>query len=269
MPAQPQHVYTHGHHDSVLSSHRWRTAENSAGYLLPLLTGGQRLLDVGSGPGTITVDLARVVAPGETVALEQSAEVVGLTLAAAEAAGVTVTGAVGDVHELPFPDDSFDVVHAHQVLQHVADPAQALREMARVCRPGGVVAVRDADYRAFAWAPRVPALDDWMALYQRLARANGGEPDAGRFLRGWAAAAGLTDVTCSATIWCFATPQDLDYWCGMWARRVVESDLAHQAIQTGAETTEDLATMAAAFDRVRTDPGGWFTVPHGELIARV
>ena len=57
--------YSHGHHESVLRSHRWRTAENSAGYLLPHLAPGQRLLDVGCGPGTITLDLAPLVAPGE------------------------------------------------------------------------------------------------------------------------------------------------------------------------------------------------------------
>jgi cyclopropane fatty-acyl-phospholipid synthase-like methyltransferase len=51
-------TYTHGHHDSVLRSHRWRTAETSAGYLLPYLRPGMRLLDVGCGPGTITIDLA-------------------------------------------------------------------------------------------------------------------------------------------------------------------------------------------------------------------
>ena len=52
-------VYTHGHHESVLRSHTWRTAENSAGYLLPHLRPGMSLLDVGAGPGTITADLAR------------------------------------------------------------------------------------------------------------------------------------------------------------------------------------------------------------------
>ena len=72
-----------------------------------------------------------------------------------------------DVHTLGFPDDTFDVVHAHQVLQHVADPVRALREMARVCRPGGVVAVRDSDYAAFAWYPLLPALGEWLALYRR------------------------------------------------------------------------------------------------------
>ena len=43
-------TYTHGHHESVLRSHRWRTAENSAAYLLPYLAPGQSLLDIGCGP---------------------------------------------------------------------------------------------------------------------------------------------------------------------------------------------------------------------------
>ena len=90
--------------------------------------------------------------------------------------------ATSDVHALDFPDDTFDVVHAHQVLQHVADPVQALREMRRVCKPGGVVGVRDSDYAGFIWFPQLPALDRWMTLYVTAARANGGEPDAGRRL---------------------------------------------------------------------------------------
>jgi 2-polyprenyl-3-methyl-5-hydroxy-6-metoxy-1,4-benzoquinol methylase len=51
-------AYTHGHHESVLRSHSWRTAENSAAYLLGQLSPGMSLLDVGCGPGTITADLA-------------------------------------------------------------------------------------------------------------------------------------------------------------------------------------------------------------------
>src|SRR5690348_13442980 len=54
-------TYTHGHHESVLRSHRWRTAENSAAYLLPHLSSGATVLDIGCGPGTITADLAALV----------------------------------------------------------------------------------------------------------------------------------------------------------------------------------------------------------------
>ena len=182
--------YTHGHHESVLRSHRWRTAENSAAYLLPHLAPTAHVLDVGCGPGTITADLATRV--GHVTAVENAPEALDAARAEVAHQGLgNVTFAVEDVHTLGFPDDTFDVVHAHQVLQHVADPVRALREMARVCRPGGVVAVRDSDYAAFAWYPLLPALGEWLALYTAAARANGGEPDAGRRLLSWAREAGL------------------------------------------------------------------------------
>src|SRR3712207_1674237 len=133
-------VYTHGHHASVLASHRWRTAENSAAYLLPHLRPGLDLLDVGCGPGTITADLAARVAPGRVLGIDRAEGV----LDEAREAGSAATFEVGDVYALDLPDDSFDVVHAHQVLQHLSDPVAALREMARVCRRGGLVAVPGA-----------------------------------------------------------------------------------------------------------------------------
>lgn len=142
--------YTHGHHESVLRSHRVRTAENSAGYLLPHLKPGMTVLDVGCGPATITVDLAARVAPGWVTAVEQTDDALSLGRAEAQRRNVSnVSFVTSDVHALDFPDDTFDVVHAHQVLQHLADPVQALREMRRVCAPGGVVAARDADYGGF------------------------------------------------------------------------------------------------------------------------
>src|ERR1700751_3512938 len=100
-----------------------------------------------------------------------------------------------DVHALDFPDDTFDVVHAHQVLQHVADPVQALRELRRGCVPNRVVAGRDADYSGFVWFPQLPTLDRWRELYDEAARANGGEPDAGRRLLWWAREGGVGEGT--------------------------------------------------------------------------
>ncbi|NUR90760.1 MAG: methyltransferase domain-containing protein, partial [Nonomuraea sp.] len=198
-------VYTHGHHESVLRSHRWRTAENSAAYLLPHLKPHMSLLDVGSGPGTITADLAGLV--GHVTATEVTAEALRLARATIGERD-DVDYAVADAHALDFPDDTFCVTHAHQVLQHVADPVQALREMRRVTKPTGYVAARDSDYTAFTWYPLMPELQEWMDLYQRLARANGGEPDAGRRLLSWARQAGFTDVTATSSTWCFATPED-------------------------------------------------------------
>ena len=263
------HVYTHGHHESVLRSHRWRTATNSAAHLLPLLAPGQSLLDVGCGPGTITVDLAARVAPGRVTAVELTEDALRLARAEADVAGAdNINFAVADVHALDWPDGTFDVVHAHQVLQHVADPVRALSEMGRVCRPGGVVAVRDGDYAAFTWYPLVPALDDWLSLYRRMARANGGEPDAGRRLLSWARAAGFTDVTATASTWCFATPADRQWWGGMWADRILESAITPQAVDGGHADLAELTAISHAWRRWAAADDGWFLIPHGEVLCR-
>jgi 2-polyprenyl-3-methyl-5-hydroxy-6-metoxy-1,4-benzoquinol methylase len=261
-------TYTHGHDESVLRSHRTRTAANSAAHLLPHLRADDRLLDVGSGPGTITSDLAGLVAA--VVALEINDEAAALTRVGLAERGVTNAEVrVGDVHAMEDDDDEFDVVHAHQVLQHVADPVGALREMARVTRPGGVVAVRDSDYAAFAWYPRLPGLDRWLELYEQAARANGGEPDAGRHLLAWAHAAGLTDVEATASAWCFATPESRAWWGGMWADRITGSALADQLLREVRATGEELAMVAEAWREWAAHPDGWISVPHGELVARV
>ncbi|MFD7290190.1 methyltransferase domain-containing protein [Streptomyces sp. NPDC059863] len=263
-------VYTHGHHESVLRSHRWRTADNSAAYLLAELRPGQDLLDVGCGPGTITADLAGLVAPGTVTAVDAAEDVLDRAREATATAGRdNVRFAVADVHALDFPDDSFDIVHAHQVLQHVGDPVQALSELRRVCRPGGIVAARDADYGSFTWFPDVPALDGWQELYRRVARANGGEPDAGRRLLSWARRAGFTDITSTATTWCFATPDERAWWSGLWADRTTASGYAALAVDGGHTTHERLAGIAGAWREWGAAEDGWFMVPHGEIICRV
>ncbi len=262
-------TYTHGHHETVLVSHRWRTAANSAAYLLPHLRPGQALLDVGCGPGTITAELADAVAPGRLTALELTDDALDLARAEIAARGTAnVEFRTGDVHALDVPDGSFDVVHAHQVLQHLADPVAALREMRRVCRPGGVVAARDGDYAAFTWYPLIPALDEWLALYRTVARHNGGEPDAGRRMHAWARAAGFTEVTATASVWCYAAPEERAWWGGMWADRVVQSALARQAVSLGLATTDDLRRMAGGWREWAAADDGWFIVPHGEIICR-
>lgn len=262
----PQERYTHGHHESVLRSHTWRTIANSAQYLVEYLVPGSRVLDVGCGPGTITAEMADRVGPGGSVlGMDAAADVVGLASDAHVRANLSFT--TGDVYAIDAADDSFDVVHAHQVLQHLADPVAALREMRRVCRPGGIVAARDSDYPAMTWNPSPPELDQWLALYSVITRGNGGNPDAGRLLLAWAHAAGFTDVTPSASAWCFATPDDRQWWAGLWADRVVESSLAEQAINGGHATQAGLNRIADAWRTWASDPDAWFAVLHGEIIA--
>ncbi|NEC26272.1 methyltransferase domain-containing protein [Streptomyces sp. SID8111] len=262
-------VYTHGHHESVLRSHTWRTAGNSAGYLLGALEPGMRILDVGCGPGTITADLAERVPGGHVTGLDRAPAILAQARATARQRGLTaVDFTAGDVHALGFPDDTFCVVHAHQVLQHVGDPVGALREMRRVTRPGGLIAVRDSDYAAMTWYPASPGLDDWRDLYRRVARANGGEPDAGRRLKSWALAAGWTDVRATSSTWTFSTPDERAWWSGLWADRTVASSYAERAVDGGFTTRAGLRAVADAWREWGARDDGWFSVPHGEILCR-
>jgi ubiquinone/menaquinone biosynthesis C-methylase UbiE len=260
-------IYTHGHHESVLRSHRWRTAENSAAYLLPELKPHMKILDVGCGPGTITADLADRVPDGHVTGIDAAPQIIAQ---ARELAGerANLEFVTGDVYALDFPDAAFCVTHAHQVLQHLADPVRALAEMRRVTKPGGLVAARDSDYSAMVWYPLSPLLEEWLALYKAVARGNGGEPDAGRRLHVWAREAGFTDIRMSTSTWTFATANERQWWGGLWADRLVNSAFAVSATRNGHATDADLARIADGWRAWAAHEDAYFAVIHGEILCR-
>jgi ubiquinone/menaquinone biosynthesis C-methylase UbiE len=260
--------YTHGHHESVLASHSWRTVENSAAYLAQYLSPGATVLDVGCGPGTITADIADRVSPATVIGVDAAADVIEKAAAYARDRAVpNAEFAVGDAYALSFADSSFDVVHAHQVLQHLGRPVEALREWRRVVAPGGVVAARDVDYAGTIWYPLIPALDRWLELYHAVHSSNGGEPNAGRRLQAWAREAGFARVTATASVWCFSTQTDRDWWGGMWSRRVLESAFAADALGKGLATQSELDDISAGWTEWAAHPDGWLSMPHGEILA--
>ncbi|KAF9536357.1 hypothetical protein EC957_011277, partial [Mortierella hygrophila] len=199
------------------------------------------ILDVGCGPGSISVDLAKLVPKGCVVGIEYTLEPLKAAQAFATQQGVTnVDFHVGDIHALDFPDDTFDIVHAHQVLQHVADPIQALREMKRVAKPGGVVAVRESAVPT--WYPELPGLQTFWDLQMRMARLKGSNPHPGKYIHIWAREAGFerSEITCSAGTWCFSTPEERAYWGGSMEERTLSSAFATIALESNLATEEEL-----------------------------
>ncbi len=261
-------VYVHGHHESVLRSHTWRTIENSAQYLEHHLTTSSNLLDIGCGPGTITIDFAMRLTKGTVLGIDISHEIVKKAKIASKESGLdNCSFDTGDTYNLDFADNTFDIVHAHQLLQHLTDPVAAIKEMRRVVRPGGVVALRDADYGGMIWAPADPKLDEWMDLYQRMTKKNNVEANAGRYLFSWATQAAFSSVNASSSTWTFSTPDTRKWWGGLWAERIQKSTFSEQIFKHDLGNQDLLNDLSTAFKVWADQPDGFFLVPHGEIIA--
>jgi ubiquinone/menaquinone biosynthesis C-methylase UbiE len=253
----------------VVSQHRRRTAAEAAAFLLPHLREGMRLLDVGCGPGSITLGLAQAVAPGEVLAVDLSSDVLSEARGLAAERGVTnVRFEQGDVYGLAYPDGTFDAIYAHQVLQHVPRAVEALHEVKRLLVHGGLVGVRDSDYGTCTWSPPDERLARWLRVYHAVAAANGAQADAGRYLHDWLLQAGFEDIRLSGTTWTFPGYDSVETWATSWAERITGSNLATGAVEYGIASRRDLEEIAEGFRQWCRHPAAFFSIGHVEALAR-
>ena len=260
-------VYVSDHSESVLRSHSWRTAANSAAYLLDSIKPTMRILDVGCGPGTISTDLASLVPQGEVVAIDSGQEAIDKAKTLASERGLTnLHFRVGDANKLDFAAESFDVVHSHQVLQHLSDPVHALQEWRRVTKTGGIVASRVADMAAASYYPDM--LGDFHNLFLRVSRAYGGFPDGGRRVIAWAMESGFPRhaIKPSSSVWCYSDPEARAWWSSLWADRLTKSSLRKNAVDGGFATEEDLERLARLWHEWGTCDDGFYALLHGEIL---
>ena len=184
-----------------------RTAASEGAFFLRRLAAGMRVLDVGCGPGSITVGFAEAVSPGEVIGVDFQESQVARAQALGEARGLkNVHFQVADAYELPFPDHCFDAVFAHAVLWHLREPLRALSEMRRVLRPGGMIGIRECDWGGRIHTPITPRLEEWYAVTVRVRQKNGGDPFLGRNTRRLLLEAGFAEAEGSVSSWSAGTP---------------------------------------------------------------
>ena len=260
-------LYTHGHAPAVVRQHAQRTVGEAAAFLLPHLRPDMRLLDVGCGPGSITRGLAERLPAGQVVGLDLSRETLESARRDAVARGLmNLRYEEGSVYELSFPDGSFDVAYAHQVLQHLRERGLALSEMLRVVKPGGVVAVREVDWSTVAYFPRDPWIDRFIEVHLRTWYRNGGEPQVGRQLRALLNAAGVASLEITASVWCYATREETVEWGESYADRLLTSPMGERPVEYGFATRSDIESMAAAFRAWGSHPDAFWVFTHVEAL---
>jgi SAM-dependent methyltransferase len=224
--------------------HAERTAASHAAFLLPYLRPGMDLLDLGCGPGSITVGLAAAVAPGRSTGID--AEPVPVD-------GVTVVR--GDVTHLPFADASFDAIFASALLQHLADPLAALREARRVARPGAVIGAADTDWDGEILYPTSDVIRRSMVLARRL--REGTSPCVGKQLRHLLTEAGFTRCQASARVMVYGTSEEAALLGAFTAGLFRSPATSAHAIDSGLATEEDLDEMSRAWADWGLHPGAF------------
>ena len=260
--------YTMGFSEEVLESLRRYTAEASAAYLLPHLRPGLRILDFGCGPGTISVGLAKAVAPGELHGVDMEESQVEIARSVAKVGGHdNATFHVGDVTDLRFEDEFFDVAHCHNVLMHVPDTAAVLAEVKRVLKPGGLIACREMITASSFTHPDFGVIRRAWNMFEDLLAADDGHPQMGKDLKAHILDAGFTNVRMTASFDIYNTPADVAFIYGFAQTWFLSPEITEAAIKYGAATEELCAAIGVAYDKWKEHPGALCGLAFGEAVA--
>ena len=267
--------YTMGYSPEFLKLLERRNAAMAAAHLLPRLERGMRLLDLGCGPGTISVGLAEVVNPGELHGIDMEETQIEMARAAARAGGhENASFRTGDATDLPFEDASFDVVHCHALLNHAPGTQAVLAEAMRVLKPGGLIAAREMFGDSSFVHPGhylgavEGAVDGAWVTFLKLLAANGGHPQMGKELKRAFADAGFVDIHAAASFENFASAEDLAFLRDLIIGWFFAPETMGAAIKLGLATQDAFDGWRDGLDRWMTEPGAFAAVAWGEAIGR-
>jgi len=245
---------------NIINLYGVRTAETSCGYLVPHISPSANILDVGCGPGRITADLAKLASQGQTIGVDASVAVIAEASASFPSSEIpNLKFVVGDATKLAeYMDNSFDIVHCHQLLVHVTDAQTAMKEFYRICKPGGIVACREVNFKnVVSLKPDLPEL---RAFFSRTAETIGGHADAGDMLETWAKGAGFGSdggkgVVLTKNV--MQSPSMLS---------VVTGAQAESAVAFGMASKEEMDVWAKAWEQWEKTEGKEYTKEMKEIL---
>ena len=247
-----------------------RTAAGELPFLLPHLRSGLSVVDCGCGPGSITADIAAIVAPGRVVGVDIEPSQVAAAKELAAARGLSnVTYEVGSVYELPFDAASFDVAVACYVIEHLSEPVRALSELRRVLRPGGLVAVKDPYYAATRIEPQSPVLSRAWALLAEVAVRGGASLGYSPQLRALLLAAGFERTSAGATVDAMGSEAETQVPAGVMIHQLQEAAFRSTATREGLATEAELDEMIQECARWSARPDAFFFLVHCHALGWV
>jgi SAM-dependent methyltransferase len=223
------------------------SASVHADFLLPLLDTDTHLVDVGCGSGGLSLELAAGVR--KLTGIDDDPTEVAEARAAADASSTrNAVFTVGNAYALPLLDNTADAVLGHSVLEALERPADALSEMKRVLKPGGVVAVACVEYAGLLLAgPHQSSIRRFYDIREQLWLAEGADPYRGRKLRGMLLASGFGAVEATSAFVCFGSESAVREFGVGRADDCTDDWYVEAARRERLATARDLATMRRAW----------------------
>lgn len=259
-PVSQTATYILGHSSSVLETQRRRTPQTDAAFLLPHLRPDTNLLDVGWGPGTLTASFATLCPSGHVTGVDLEANIIEQ---ATVSFGHMATFQQANVYHLPFAEDSFDVVHAHQVFQYLSDVPAALKELYRVLQRGGVIGIRSASFRHSLGAP--DSMQLFNNTFSRSIEVTGGNPQIGFQLPALMSKASFREVRSSVSN---------EHYCGTDREKIATElqgninvgGLGKKWIEMGVAKKVEIDLIHTSFERLKQCDTGFYSIPSVEVL---
>ena len=260
--------YTTGYKEEYIEFLSRRDVGSHAAHLIPYLKPGLRVLDFGCGPGTITVDLAKIVGPGEVHGIDMEASQIAIARSSAEEGGHdNVTFHVGDATDLPFDNDFFDIAHCHSVLMFVPNTRALLTEVMRVLKPGGIISSRETIIDSSFLEPAFYRLDDLWELYSNFVRSDDGHPDMGKEMKDHILKAGFMDVRATASFNVYSTTEDIAFFYTFVEGWFLSDEIVDAAVEYGAGSHRQFDDVRRALRQWSEHPSAFGAIAYGEAIA--
>ena len=266
-PQDPDYT-VFGYSEEMIQSLMRRNAATNAAHLLPYLSPGLRVLDVGCGPGNISVGLAEAVSPGALYGIDREESQVDLARAIASSLQhENATFQVGEATSLSFEDGFFDVVHFHDVLMHIPDTQAVLAEVKRVLKPGGFISCREMIGQSCFTYPDYGIMGKAWEMFEDLIATDEGHPQMGKDLKTQLALAGFANARISASFDMHSTPEEIEFIYGIANQWFLSREMEDIALQYGASTVELTEAIRVAYQRWKDDPGAMCALAFGEAVA--
>jgi ubiquinone/menaquinone biosynthesis C-methylase UbiE len=244
------------------------TVETCAGFFTPHLRPSMSLLDAGCGPGTITIGLAPLIAPGgRLAAVDLSADEVEKTRQALESAGYGPADVqVADVRELPFEDCTFDALFSEAVIDYLPDPMLAVREFERVLKPGGVIGLRSLNSDYALIGPHNELIEESLVLFRRAVESYGGNVGRGRLLGRMLKDCGFERIFTQPVYLRAESPEEWQSFCRIIGTSANSGQFAETALREGWADEARLAEIAEEWERFGADSSNFMGLAWGQAV---